>query len=125
MLAGLNVDATGPIEELGRAMDREREALAEWLRAYREARSEERLARRADAEQAKLQAKEDHIAPLLAAGVSRKDAEADYREHLIKAAKAEGERARAEHGRARSRAVEPWPDTSISTSSQQRYAATP
>jgi transcriptional regulator with XRE-family HTH domain len=47
------LDATGPIGELGRAMDGERGALAEWLRAYREARSEERLARRADAEHAK------------------------------------------------------------------------
>jgi transcriptional regulator with XRE-family HTH domain len=46
------LDATGPIGELERAMDRERGALAEWLRAYREARSEERLARRADAKHA-------------------------------------------------------------------------
>lgn len=47
------LDATGPIGELGRAMDRERGALAEWLRAYRKARSEERLARRADEVHAK------------------------------------------------------------------------
>jgi transcriptional regulator with XRE-family HTH domain len=47
------LDATNPIGELVRAMDRERGAIAEWLRAYHEARSEERLARRADAEHAK------------------------------------------------------------------------
>jgi transcriptional regulator with XRE-family HTH domain len=45
--------AMEPIEELMASMDRERDSLTEWLKAYDNAPKEEKLARRVDANQAK------------------------------------------------------------------------
>jgi hypothetical protein len=57
-----------------------------------------------DKEQAKQRRKEDFVRPLLEAGVSQRDAEEAYKQHILENAKAHGERVRTQHWVSRSKA---------------------
>jgi hypothetical protein len=58
-----------------------------------------------DKHQEKQRCKEDFVRPLLGAGVSQRDAEQAYLQHVLENAKARSQSARAAHWAARSRAV--------------------
>ena len=58
-----------------------------------------------DKEQEKLRRKEDYIAPLVEAGVSKQDAEEAYKQHVLESAKAHNQSARHAWQRVRMRAV--------------------
>jgi hypothetical protein len=75
------------------------EAAREWERERQREQAEH------DAEQEKQRYKEDFIAPLLEAGLSKRDAEEAYKQHLIQTVQAQGQSARAAHWATRSRAV--------------------
>jgi hypothetical protein len=82
------------------------EAEAMGLEAAREWERERQAEQAAFDEEAKKQGqKQDFIAPLLDAGISQRDAEEAYKQHILESAKQHGERARALHWASRSRAV--------------------
>ena len=72
-------------------------------REWEARRQEEEVAY--NAELAKQQRKEDFMQPLIEAGVSRRDAETAYAQHVLESAKERGEHARSVYRRSRMQEV--------------------